>query len=460
MTFTSSIFFIGFFPWLLAFILCFGKKQPIFRRILICISNTIFYIWSGIGAFVFMCLYTILVWLFSNILKRYKNKKIFSIIIILTLLPLTFIKYINFIIVNINNIFNMPLNNISIIVPIGISFFTFEAVSLIVDVYKGKIENKLRLDDIYLYLSFFPTVTSGPIVRFNEFKKGIENNNYLVDYNRAFERISVGLCKKVLIADKIYVLVDYYFNGIAIGNRYSCLGLWTGSFAYSLQLYFDFSGYSDIAIGIGALLGFEIKENFNKPYQASSISDFWKRWHISLTEWFRDYVYIPLGGNRCSISRHLLNMLIVWFITGIWHGADWSFVIWGLGYFVLLVMEKYVPMIKSITKSWWGHVYALFFVNFLWIPFRANNMASAILYINGMFNFKNCTLSVEEKAVRFMPLLLVAALLCLPWNKWFSIWLNKRWFKVIRSIILILLFLLCICAIINASYAPYIYGNF
>lgn len=175
----------------------------------------------------------------------------------------------------------------------------------------------------------------------------------------------IGLCKKVLIADKIAVLADYYFDGIAKGNTYSVWGLWIGSAAYTLQLYFDFSGYSDMAIGIGGLLGFKIPENFNKPYQSGSIREFWRRWHISLCTWFRDYVYIPLGGNRCSVIKHVRNMLIVWLLTGIWHGANWNFVIWGLGYFILLIAENYIAPLKNIGKHWYGHIYSLFFVNLL-----------------------------------------------------------------------------------------------
>ena len=268
-----------------------------------------------------------------------------------------------------------------------------------------------------------------------------------------------SLCKKVLIADKIAALTDYYYNGVAVGNTYSVIGLWIGSIAYTLQLYFDFSGYSDMAIGMGQLMGFDILENFNRPYTATSIQDFWKKWHISLSQWFRDYIYIPLGGNRCIVPIHILNLFIVWLITGLWHGADWSFVIWGLGYFVLLVGEKYLPFMKKMKEHWYGHLYALFFVNLLWIPFRAGNLAVAHNYIAGMFGVNGLG-SVEFKAIRFLPFLLFVVILCLPWNNVLKKYKDKLWFKIVKGIIILILAVFSICAVINSSYMPYIYGNF
>ncbi|MCF0111156.1 MAG: MBOAT family protein [Erysipelotrichaceae bacterium] len=364
----------------------------------------------------------------------------------------------NFAIFGINSIFNSGIQPVSILIPMGISFFTFEAVSFLADVYNEKIKDKPSILNVYLYLSFFTTVTSGPIIRFKEFNQGLRNNLQTINYANAIERIMIGLCKKVLIADKISVLANYYFDGVALGNQYSSIGLWLGSIAYTLQLYFDFSGYSDIAIGIGQLLGFSIRENFNKPYQAGSISDFWKRWHISLTQWFRDYVYIPLGGNRCSIPRHILNMLSVWLLTGIWHGTDLSFILWGLGYFVLLVIEKYIPFMKKLENTIIGRLYTLFFVNLLWILFRADNLKTAAIYIKGLFS--NITIGIEDKAMRFIPFILCCILLCFPWNKLFAKWSKKKWFALVRGILLIMLSIMVIAGIVNSAYTPYIYGNF
>ncbi len=269
------------------------------------------------------------------------------------------------------------------------------------------------------------------------------------------------LCKKVLIADKLGLLADYYFNGTAIGNHYSVIGLWIGSIAYTLQLYFDFSGYSDMAIGIGSMMGFEIRENFNRPYRAVSISDFWKRWHISLTAWFRDYIYIPLGGNRCGMVRHIFNMFVVWLITGAWHGADLSFIIWGMGYFILLTLEKYIPAINKTLKGFAGHLYTLFFVNLLWVPFRAADLKLTGLYLRGMFGLGGAGgVILETRTIRFLPFFALAILLCFPLEKLYERFSDKKVFVLLRNGMLVIFTLLAICAVVNATYAPYIYGNF
>jgi len=371
------------------------------------------------------------------------------------------------------------------LIPLGISFFTFEAISCLSDVNKGVASSKISIIDIFLYLSFFATVTSGPIIRINDFLARLGNSHdeasggvastsvsstpvakFSAEYY--IERILFGFYKKMLIADKLAPLADYYFDGVRGGTSFSLPGLWIGSIAYTLQLYFDFSGYSDMAIGIGGLMGFEIPENFNSPYQAGSISDFWKRWHISLSTWFRDYIYIPLGGNRRGIPRHILNMLVVWLLTGIWHGADWSFIVWGIGYLILLLLEKYVPVFRSISKTNFGNIYALFFINLLWIPFRAANMSVAGRFIAGMFGLGS-DMMLEEKAIRYLPLICLACLLCAPFrkihiaNKNASLkdyLLSKKWFGVFRGFVMLLLFILALSAMINSTYTPYIYGNF
>jgi len=383
MTFTSNIFLVGLLPWFVLFY--YRKNRKCSKKILIFLANSFFYIWGGIGAFIFICFFSAFVWMFLTIIYNSGNRVLFGIFLCVTSIPLLTVKYTVFLISNANIIWGCGLQIPEIIMPIGISFYTFEAISLLCDVYTGKIKDKISMGDVYLYLTFFATVISGPIIRFQDFIDGFDNDIDIGNCGAAIERIIMGLSKKVLIADKIAVLADYYFDGVALGNTYSCTGLWIGSITYTLQLYFDFSGYSDMAIGIGGLLGFKICENFDKPYYANSISDFWKRWHISLSRWFRDYVYIPSGGNRCSVPRHIRNLFIVWALTGMWHGADWSFVVWGLGYFMLIVIEKYVPIMKKAGLHWWGHIYSLFCINLLWIPFRAADLSVAGKYISGMF---------------------------------------------------------------------------
>ena len=430
------------------------------RRTLIFLANSIFYIWGGVGAFLLLCGLSLIIWFFHIEIFRRKRKNLLIGGIALSVLPLLMIKYTSFIIDNINAVFGISLSTPSMIVPVGISFFTFEAISLLSDTYEGKIEKRISLVDTYLYLSFFPTVTSGPIIRFLDFQRGLEiPDRSAVSYGPAIERIAIGLCKKVLLADKLAVLADYYFNGVAAGKSYSPGGLWLGSIAYSLQLFYDFSGYSDMAIGMGQLLGFRINENFNHPYLANSISDFWKRWHMSLSQWFRDYIYIPLGGNRCPVPRHIVNMLIVWLLTGVWHGADWSFILWGFGYFVLLIAEKYVPPMKKIGSHWYGHLYALFFVNLLWIPFRASGLSVAGKFIAGMFRIHS-GIPLEDKALAYLPLVLLSAVLCLPWSKLSEKVEKETWFGIIKGTLILALTGLAVSAVVNASYTPYIYGSF
>ncbi|MCR5624576.1 MAG: MBOAT family protein [Lachnospiraceae bacterium] len=465
MLFTSAIFLIGILPWFIILYNLIGTKNNKGKYILLFLANSIFYVWGGIGAFLMILVFSIIIRILSILLVKVKKKWALAISIVISVAPLLVIKYTLFVIKTINSMTGTHIETVSFIVPLGISFITFEAVSFLVDLYKGKIDKKTSLLNIYLYLTFFSTVTSGPIIRYNEFMDGLldktteseKGKTSKANYVSAMERIIFGLSKKVLIADKIAPLVNYYFDGVAQGNTFSGLDLWMGSIAYTLQLYFDFSGYSDMAIGIGQLLGFDIRENFNHPYRGSSISDFWKRWHMSLTQWFRDYIYIPLGGNRCSKPRHLFNMLVVWMLTGLWHGADWSFIVWGIGYFILLVLEKYAPFMKKVGSGIIGHIYMLFFVNLLWVPFRADNLMVAGKYIKGMFS-GNYT--PDGKAYNYIILLIIAVLLCFPLEKLFSRFTDKKWFVIFKGIAVIVCASFALFAVVNSSYVPYIYGNF
>jgi len=456
MTFTSNFFLIGLLPvFLILYRIVAGKNKLILKMMLLAAMNTLFYVFGGVKAFVFLLIFILITYLFAAILYKYKNRILFALLCIIVVLPLLFVKFS------------------SVIMPLGISFFTFEAISFLADIYTQKYDKKPRLITVILYLSFFVTVTSGPIIKYKDFEEGVGFSKP-VDYYGYIERIMLGLIKKMLIADKIAPLADCYFNGVANGNSYSVLGLWIGSIAYTLQLYFDFSGYSDIAIGIGGLCGFEIPENFDNPYQAKSISDFWKRWHITLSRWFRDYIYIPLGGNRCSVPRHIVNMFIVWIITGLWHGSDLTFVVWGIGYFVLLILEKYITKLGNISNHWYGHVYALFFINLLWIPFRADTIQTALNYVKGMFGFGNAVymgekfMVLEENAMSFIPILAIAIFMCMPVKTWITAFIkkymkNNMWQSVgniIKGIAIIVLMFLTVCAVVNSTYTPYIYGGF
>ena len=401
----------------------------------------VFLIFGGIYSLIALLIESLLAYLFAkSLLKRQSRTKLLIFAGIL-LLPLFIYKLFS----------ALAINAIGIL---GISFFTFEAVSLVADAYNLKYQ-ELNYWDVLLYLTFFVTITSGPIIRFPSFRKSLDSCS--VDLNAGIERFAIGLCKKLLLADKLAILADYYFDGVAIGLELSSLGLIIGSIAYSLQLYYDFSGYSDMAIGIGHMLGFDIIENFKQPYQAKGIQDFWRRWHISLSQWFRDYVYIPLGGNRKGNINTIGNMLVVWLLTGIWHGFDWTFIIWGLGHYLLLLAERFVPFVKSVATGTFSHLYTLFLVNLLWIPFRAENIKCLASYMRGILSFKG---NIEDIATGFWPLMVIGIILLLIPNRLIEKVEKNTTCQIIKTIILAVLFFYAICALLNATYTPYIYGNF
>lgn len=445
MTFTSNFFLLGFLP---VFLIVFYavRKIDIVKKTMIIFANIIFYIWGGSQAFLLVLAICLLAYCACKIIEKKKNKWLLLFFCVVIIIPLIESKYTG------------VFSNDNVVLPLGISFYTFTALSCVIDIYNAKTSHVPTFMEMFMYICFFPCISSGPIVRFENFAEGLKRPVELVGLNVGVELLVIGLCKKVLVADKLSPLVAYYFDGVAMGNEYSSLGLWIGSIAYSMQIYFDFSGYSEMAIGIAKMLGFEIPMNFNKPYQANSIQDFWRRWHISLSTWFRDYIYIPLGGSKCSVWKQIRNMLVVWIVTGLWHGADISFLVWGLGYFLLLVGEKYIKPLKEIGNKWCGHIYTLFFVNLLWVPFRAVDMETATKYVKGMFCI---TLkSIEGKAIEYIPILLVGGALCLPWNKIVGKYLHGYGSIVLKSIILIVFLYIAICAVVNATYTPYIYGNF
>lgn len=271
--------------------------------------------------------------------------------------------------------------------------------------------------DVALYISMFPQLIAGPIVRYSSICREIRcRTENWQDFTAGIRRFVCGLGKKVILADLLAGVADEIFLMIEIPGSLTVLSAWVGAVAYMFQIYFDFSGYSDMAIGLGRCFGFHFEENFNYPYIACSVSDFWKRWHISLTTWFREYLYIPLGGNRCSLRRNTLNLFVVWLLTGIWHGANWTFILWGLIYFLLQLFEKRI--LKNRTLGIWGHAYTLFFVILCWVIFRSESIPKACSYIGVMFGLKtglynsNAVLIIRGSRL----LVLTAMLSCIPWK--------------------------------------------
>lgn len=455
MSFTNLFFLFGLFPIFIIVYYILNHKKTL-QLILLGVANTIFYIWSGAWAFLIVLALAFITWFFSKLCY----KKIFFILgICLINFPLLYIKFSGFFLEKLGVCINssgMGNDNITLL---GISFITFESVSCICDV-RNKKTGHLSFGTVFLYLFFFPTVVSGPIMRINDFIKHSSGSVLELKYNEGMRRFFTGLCKKNLLADKIAPLADYFFNGVANGGSYSIVGLWIGSVAYTMQLYFDFSGYSDMAIGIGKILGFEIPENFRQPYQAKSIHDFWKRWHITLSTWFRDYIYIPLGGSRKSTAVYIRNMLIVWMLTGIWHGTGWTFIIWGVAYFVLLIIEKYIPVMQKIGSKWYGRIYTMFFVNLLWIPFRADSFDTMMRYLKGMIGLSE-HVAIENIVYEMSPILFMAVLICnLPVENMRKTISEHRVVRGMRDFLFLCFIFLAICALLNRTYTPYIYGSF
>ncbi len=394
---------------------------------------------------------------FGRLLDKYrpKNKSILVLSIIFNLGVLFIFKYLCFTLQNIGWLINKDFSNLKIELPIGISFFTFQAMSYVMDVYKRKVEVQKSLLNLGLYIALFPQLVAGPIVRYETVAKEIEerNENY-DDFAEGTIRFIQGLAKKIIIANNVALVADAAFATPI--EELSTAFAWLGAIAYTLQIYFDFSGYSDMAIGLGRMFGFHFLENFNYPYMASSITDFWRRWHISLSSWFRDYVYYPLGGSRVtSKARHIFNLFVVWALTGIWHGANWTFIIWGLYYFILLVIEKQLNLDKK--KHWLGHLYTILLVIISWVFFRANNLQNALLYLKIMLILN---ISLYDGLIIYWNSYVIYIFLALIFLFDHTKKIEKKKYPRLNLFIFILLFFITICYIVRNEYNPFIYFNF
>ena len=380
MLFPSEIFLFVFLPFVLAVYYVFLRKTKELKNVFLLLVSLFFYAW-GEPVYVRLMIGTILVnWLYGIAVHKLEEKKsaarlVLGMMVFTNLGILAWFKYSVFVMLQVNRFLHTEFMVPQVKLPIGISFFTFQAMSYVFDVYrkKGRVQyNPLRVG---LYISLFPQLIAGPIVRYETIAEQMEyRRENWDDFSKGVTRFCVGLGKKVLIANNMAVVADASFD-LLIGGQYqaSMALAWLGALSYSLQIFFDFSGYSDMAIGLGRMFGFHFEKNFNYPYIAKSVSEFWRRWHISLQTWFRDYVYFPLGGSRVSRVRLVLNLFVVWALTGIWHGANWTFLAWGLMYFVLLTFEKFTGLEKK--SGWWGHIYTLLFVVIGWVIFRSSTIS-------------------------------------------------------------------------------------
>jgi len=400
----------------------------------------------------------------------------------LNLLLLIIFKYANFIIENLNiwfSFINIPsIENQSIALPVGISFYTFQSLSYLVDIYRKETKVQKNILRLGLYISLFPQLIAGPIVRYHDIANQLENRS--VSYKKfsyGAQRFLLGLGKKVLIANNFAYVADNIFT--MMPSELSATAAWLGIISYTFQIYFDFSGYSDMAIGLGSIFGFKIPENFNFPYIARSIKDFWRRWHISLSTWFRDYLYIPLGGNRKGGVRTYLNLFIVFFLTGLWHGASWNFVVWGMIHGLFLVLER-IGGDKYLNKLWkpLQHIYALFVVVIAWVLFRAENFQYAWDYYKAMFGFNDSHSGLYELSKylnnEFYLVLFVAVLASTQIFKNAKDWLEKysktltgNGQIIVQSTFSFLvicfyfgILILCSSYLLSDTYNPFIYYRF
>ena len=374
-------------------------------------------------------------------------------------------KYSDFLISNINSLFNLDIGLLNLPLPIGISFFTFQTMSYTIDVYLEKVKPEKNFLNFMTYVSMFPQLIAGPIVRYETIEKQLINRKEnLEKVVSGLERFIIGLSKKVIIANNMALIADTIYNS-SILNQYSYTVLLLGVIAYTFQIYFDFSGYSDMAIGLGKIFGFEFEENFNYPYISKSITDFWQRWHISLTTFFREYIYIPLGGNRVSKARWILNMTIVWILTGFWHGAAWNFIIWGIYYLILLERTILKNIILKIPKLI-SQLITFILVNIGWIIFRVNALNDLYIILKNIFTLHkginmNAFLNTNIDIVPSLPYLILAIIFSLNIIKKFdNKFINSRIYNIIKKIFVLIIFLISLVFLVSSLYNPFIYYRF
>lgn len=459
MVFTSISFLYYFLPIVLLIYFLVPQK---FKNIVLLFSSLTFY-FIGEPKYIILLILEIIISFYGTILMDKKESKdILYILIFIQLLILAIFKYTNFIFNNINSIFNTKIDFISIVLPIGISFYTFQIISYEIDVYRKNVKVQKKLLNYMTYVTLFPQLIAGPIVRYETIEKELsERKHTLENISNGIRRFIFGLSKKVLIANLLGEVCLLFNNNL----EKTILLYWLNAISYMLQIYFDFSAYSDMAIGLGKIFGFQFLENFNYPYISKSITEFWRRWHISLGTWFRDYVYIPLGGNR---KKQVRNILIVWCLTGIWHGASWNFVIWGVLFGIILLVEKlflkkYLDKIPNSIKR----IYTLFIVMISFIIFSSNNMLDAINNIIGLFNIKNGLFDIYSINIlkNNLILIIISIILSTPLlnNLVYKMNNNKRIhniLNILEPIILICLLIISTAYIIDSSYNPFLYFRF
>ena len=475
MLFSSPIFLFLFLPFVLLVYHIVPKK---FKNFILLLFSLGFYTWGEKELVILIILSAIVDYSSALIISSGKRKLGLLISIVFNVSILLYFKYSNFVFTNLADVlhnFNISLQNANkfsdVILPLGISFYTFQTMSYTIDVYRGIVKPSRNFINFATYVTLFPQLIAGPIVRYKSIEKELVDRKVSVQlFSEGVERFIIGLAKKMIIANNCAFLADGIFN--AQTDEISAFIAWLGAVAYGLQIYFDFSGYSDMAIGLGKMFGFNFPENFNYPYISKSIQEFWKRWHITLSTWFKDYLYISLGGNRNGNIRTYINLFIVFLITGLWHGANWTFIVWGLFHGLFLIIER-IGFKKVLQKlpNFVSHFYLVIIVIFSWVIFRSNTIFDALNYFKSMFNFQTETnfefLSFYASKEVIMALL-VALIFSTSFYKYFTnhlytLKIHERHFKILsvfKLLFLLIILMVSFTYIATDSYNPFIYFRF
>lgn len=468
MLFSSIIFLFTFLPLVLILYYALPKS---FRNPVLLIASLVFYAWGEPIYMILMLLsigfnYVSGLDIARNLEDGQKAKRSLIFNIVVNIAILGFFKYEGFLLDSISAVLPVKISYQALPLPIGISFYTFQILSYIIDVYRRNVKVQKNIMNFALYVTMFPQLIAGPIVQYADVDEQLANRTVSWElFGDGCMYFIRGLAKKVLLANSAGMIFTEV--GLLEKGQVSVMTAWLGAFAYMFQIYFDFSGYSDMAVGLGKMFGFQFCMNFNYPYTAISITDFWRRWHISLSQWFRDYIYIPLGGNRVSKGKHIRNLLIVWLLTGLWHGAAWNFVAWGLYYGLLLILEKYVlkDVIERIPEGI-RHIYSIVLVLMGWVLFFSSTLGQALGYMGTMFGIAAHGV-IDRQGISLLMSNLTLWLLLVVGSTPFAYtryqWYMKRWYRksvVINGVVYAVLFVLCIAYLVTETYNPFLYFRF
>lgn len=465
MVFSSLTFIFLFLPFI--FLVYFSAPRK-WKNAILFIFSLLFYAW-GEPIYIFLLIISTVIDFFLGIYinkhrDTYKAKIGLIISIVISILVLSVFKYSSFLVQNINDVFGTSFIDPDLPLPIGISFYTFQTMSYIIDVYRGNVKVQRNIISFGAYVAMFPQLVAGPIVRYATIEEQLRERVHTVDlFAEGVQRFSIGLAKKVLLANNIgYIWAEIEATN---GNEMSVALAWLGIIAFAFQIYFDFSGYSDMAIGLGLMLGFRFLENFNYPYISRSITEFWRRWHISLGSWFREYVYIPLGGNKKGLPRQIVNILIVWSLTGIWHGASWNFLMWGLYFGTLLMIEKLVLLRWLERSSLLSHCYVIIAVLIGWVLFAFDDLHEGLEYMSYLFGFADIPF-VNGAFMYFIStnwllliILIIASTPIVPYVKerWQS---HEKLKQGITLVVIFALFIGAVAYLVDSAYNPFLYFRF